>query len=220
MRGWDTAYCGVLHYLLRGQFYMENAIPFIDGIDTASAVAKLGGNTGAYFEMLGRFKREIAKPAELIREKAQLPDLSEFVILVHGVKGSARMLGMNDLGEEMYELECAGKGEQRDFIGNNLDRILSDYSSYEEKLASYDNRVTHSGSEGVGLQAVELLKKLRMALEDFESEEAERIVSEIGAFSFSGEAKELFEDLYDAIDNIDYFASIECVDKLLEVLNS
>ena len=199
---------------------MENAIPFIDGIDTASAVAKLGGNTGAYFEMLGSFKREIARKTELIREKAQLPDLSEFVILVHGVKGSARMLGMNDLGEEMYELECAGKGEQRDFIGNNLDRILSDYSSYEEKLASYDNRVTPSVSEGVGFQAVELLKKLRMALEDFESEEAERIVSEIGAFSFSGEAKELFEDLYDAIDNIDYFASIECVDKLLEVLNS
>lgn len=196
-----------------------NNLPEIDGIDSKKVISDLDGNVDVYIEMLGGYRRDIPDKINLIREKVQLPDLKEFVILVHGIKSASRMLGINDLGEEMYRLELAGKELNREYIFGNLERVLEVYSSFYDTLEPYDSRNRTAGSKEFSEDGVkEILLKLKAALEDFESETAEELVKALGEYSFSKEQQEVFEKLQNAIDNFDYFESIECVNKFMEVI--
>lgn len=187
---------------------------FINGIYTEKAIADMGGNIEAYKKLLGNYRRDIPGKTAAIREKQQLPDLSEFVILVHGQKGASRILGITELGDEFYDLELAGKAGNREFIEENLDKVLAHYNYYYEALAPYDIREKQVAVEG---SFEELLNNLNAALEDFETDEAEKLVSQAEVFCVSDELKEVFGRLQDAMDNMDYFASIDCVKELLEV---
>lgn len=202
-------------------FLPENMtdIPLIEGIDTRKAVETIGGNTDAYLDMLGGFKRDIPVKTKEIQNSLSLPDLKDFVVLVHGIKGAARMLGMADLGEEMYGLEMAGRKLDMVYISDHLDRVLADYGRFETLLKPYDARERTAEEKPADPGSLkEILNGLKADLEDFESEQAEEKLKELGKFSFSGEQKEIYERLCDAIDAIDYYASIDCVNKFLEVL--
>ena len=195
---------------------MEN-IPVIKGVAAETAVKNLGGNLKAYLETLGSYRREIKGKIKRIRETAESEDLSDFVILVHGVKGASRMLGITELGEKMYSLELAGKSGDRGFISENLDAILKEYEEYEVLLAEYDTRSVNAASTDKN-DAAALLERLKAALEDFESEEAERLTAGLGNCCFSEKQRAIYDRLLEAVDNIDYFTSLECVNELTEAL--
>jgi len=190
----------------------------IADIDTQKAIDAIGGNKEAYLNLLGDYRRDIPSKIDDIRLKQQLPDLSEFVILVHGQKGASRMSGITELGEEFYGQELAGKANDRTYISENLEKVLAHYYSYYQILEPYDVRINRVSASGLPIE--EVLGKLTEALEDFETDDAEEFVAELESLCFSEKQKEIYGRLKDAMDNMDYFASTECANELLEVIIS
>ena len=54
-------------------------------------------------------------------------DWKNYIVAVHGLKGTSLTIGLQAFSEKAKEQELAGKGEEYDFIVNNLNDFLDLY---------------------------------------------------------------------------------------------
>lgn len=197
---------------------MDN-LPVIEGIDVEAAVTAMGGKQETYLETLGNFRREIPSKIENINRTRAEKNTEEFTVLVHGVKGAARLLGINGLADMMYGLEIASKTGDEDYIADRLLPSLNELAGFYEKLEPYDNKRPPEGfRETDAGELGEALIQLRELLDEFEDEAAAAVVEEIGNCVLGVEQRVIYEKLYHAIDRYDYYESIKYADELIETL--
>ena len=84
-----------------------------------------GGSKDFYLEILGDFVHDL-KYQEMLDDYEQ-KDWKNYAIIVHGIKGSARMLGFSDLGDMAETLQFAAEKEE-------ADTILSEHGKMLDKL--------------------------------------------------------------------------------------
>lgn len=104
--------------------------PFIPGINYKQGLGYAGGNHELYRSMLIVFCEELENKKERILQGMKQEDLKDYTIFVHGLKGSARTIGANELADEAYELEKAGKAKDevaRKLIQDKTQELLADY---------------------------------------------------------------------------------------------
>lgn len=70
---------------------------------------------------------EREKYSAVLRGVAQMEDLRPFVVCVHALKSTSRMIGALELAEKAKEMELAGKRGDRGFILKNLSEFCSHY---------------------------------------------------------------------------------------------
>ena len=191
-------------------------LPYIEGIDTEKALSYCGRNVDVFKDMLATFALEIDDKVRLLDTYYKERNYRNFSVESHGIKGVARALGMDELSEKMAELEKAGKEEDVYFIKNNLQSALEIYKAYKLRLSAFvelkeegRNSRRKSGKTG------EILSKIMDALDDFEMDRAEALMTELSPEDFSHSEKELFERLTESIEAIDYYASKDLVEQLL-----
>ena len=73
----------------------------------------------------------------LIQKLLDEEDFKNYTIEVHGLKGTARMIGATDLGEQFYELEKLGKAEDIDQMKEKTDSVLEAYNAMKPVLQPY-----------------------------------------------------------------------------------
>lgn len=194
-------------------------MPCIEGIDVEAAVKDMNGKLSGYLETLGVFRREIPFKIEEINRAREEGNSAEFTILVHGIKGASRMLGIHGLADMMYGLEIASKTGDEDFIECNLGEGITELLKYYDILKEYDTRKPPEAMrETSDNELAEALYQLKQCLDEFEDEAAAQIVEEIGQFLLRDDQRKLYEKLYGAIDRFEYYESVEYTDKLIETL--
>ena len=101
-------------------------------LDIKAGVANCGSEE-AYKNVLKAFKDEIQARAEVIRTSLDNNDIKRYVVEVHAIKSSARIIGANALSELALRLEEAGNNNELELINEETPRLLSIYESYADK---------------------------------------------------------------------------------------
>lgn len=194
----------------------NNDFPVIDGVDREAAIKYCGGNVKMYTDMLGTFSKDSESKIASILEFSRNGDYKNFTVYVHGIKGLARTLGINELSDRMAEMEKAGSREDTEFIKANLADLLSFYNMWAKNLTRFTGKEEESSIDVSGDKLGETLVKMREYLDDFEMDETEKLFATIWPAKYDDEKAPLIRALGDSIERVDYYASIEFVDKLLE----
>ncbi len=90
-------------------------------VDFEEGIAQFGSES-EFEKILFSFKKHI--PALL--KKMQEDTGDDYVVSVHALKGSARTIYANDIGDRAYELETAAKNGNWELVKSNNANLISD----------------------------------------------------------------------------------------------
>ena len=110
-----------------------SALAKVDGIDPEKGV-ELAGGEDAYVLLCRNFRDTAKIRMELIREAFEKEDYDNYVIQVHALKSSARLIGAPTLSKQAEELEIAGREGDVWRIQKDNDKILKEYKRYYDGL--------------------------------------------------------------------------------------
>jgi len=81
----------------------------IEGMDLAAGADRFGGNAKLYLRVLGTFADSMGAHLDRLNELATENTIADYMIEVHGVKGSCYGVGANKEGDMAKELELSAK---------------------------------------------------------------------------------------------------------------
>ncbi len=108
----------------------------VEGISVSDGLLYCG-SVRDFENFLESFYQDIDSRADEIEAAFRQGDLLYFTIRVHALKTTARVIGATGLAELSEALECAGKAEDKEFIQNNLNVLISLFKSYKIRLDGY-----------------------------------------------------------------------------------
>lgn len=195
----------------------KKEFPVIEGIDREAAIKYTGGNLDMYISMLRTFVDEQESKENSLLEYEREGDLKSFVVLSHGIKGIARTLGMDKLSSRMFELESAGKEENKEKIESIISEVLSFYRKQAKDVLAYLPPKEEERPKRVPGDFVEkTLMEMHEHLEEFEMDEAEELFKKLWPAEYDDVKAPLMKELKDSIEKVDYYASLDYVRMLLD----
>ncbi|MDR1250772.1 MAG: response regulator [Treponema sp.] len=183
----------------------------LDGIDLVCGVERYNSET-AYLDVLRSYHVHTPPLLEKLRSLSPRPEgtglkLSEYTILVHGLKGSSYGICADSIGKKAEELETAARA-------GDLERVLKANTSFIEKvellLLDIEELLKKvAAGKGVKRKAKapdkELLEKLLDAVRRYKSSAMEEIFAELESFEYET-GGELVIWLREQLDNLEYDA--------------
>ena len=182
----------------------------IAGIDMEKGVERFSGDSDAYFEVLRSFAVNTPQLLEGIKSVNE-KNLSDYAIIVHGIKGSCRGICADDIGNIAETLELAAKGEDVGYVVKNNPlfltaawKLLADIDGFfeEENPKTVKPRQAKPGAEALGA--------LLEACKDYDMDAADRAISELEKYEYD-EDGELVAWLWENIQQMNF---TEIIDKL------
>ena len=166
-----------------------------EGIVVSEGIKNSGGISNYIFS-LGLFLDTIDGNEKVIRDSYENGNIRLFTIKVHSLKSSARIIGAMELSKLAEALEDAGNKEDRDFIDANVDRLLSDYEAYKEKLAGLHDDADDEGKEMISEHD---LKEAYQALSDvipqMDYDAVEMILEQLDEYALPAEDRERMDEI-------------------------
>ena len=164
------------------------------------------GSEKAYLSMLRMFNGSIDNKIKELHSYLKENDLENYIIKIHALKSSARIIGAMRLGDQAEMLEEAGKNGNREFIELNQGKAEEECCLIREILKD----ISEEQSSDVGKDKasekllLEVLNDMAAAAEEMDIERLDEIVERIEKYRIPDEYKELFEKLKAAYDEFDY----------------
>ena len=175
-------------------------------IDCTIGIRNIGGNIEKYHEILQVYYREMSQMLEVLQDYAN-EDLEQFRISVHGIKGSSRNIGAEDLADEALQLEeLAKEGKQEEILEkleeflNTLDEVMTRVDTY---LKDASEQVERDGDFLPELELSSVYQILK-ALAKFDMDEAEECLKELYKNRYAEDVEEVLEELKRYIEDLDY----------------
>ena len=104
------------------------------GIDTDAGIKYCVGDQEFYKSLLIQFANETSEKIPSLKKFFHEKDWHNYEIIVHALKSTSKMIGIMDLSEEAKALEMAAKELKADFITDNHEQVLMDYSRYAAEI--------------------------------------------------------------------------------------
>ncbi len=188
----------------------------IAGLDTAYAI-KMSGDIETYKKILKEYYKAIEGKVIVLRKYAQEFNIKAYKIEVHGLKSASRLIGASEFAQfcEKLERECVSYSETKLF--QMTEQLIYRYEAYSELLKPYGEGevLEENRQEADKAQVKQWLSNLRAALEDFDFDEAEKIINVMKQYRLPDPYKNAAEKLQEKIDNIDYDGGIAVIDAVL-----
>ncbi len=113
----------------------EQKLMRLDGIDTNTGINNCAGNVDAYFQLLRTYAS--SNLINLLKEFYEKEDLTNYTVIAHSIKGASQSIGALDVADKAYALERAGKRNDINYIWDNHDELIEEYSAILEMLKNY-----------------------------------------------------------------------------------
>ncbi len=101
----------------------------VAGINTETGIMYCGGSEDFYKSILEKYieesKEKISSSDKFLKDE----DYDNYRIVVHAIKSTSKMIGVEDLFEEALKLETAAKENDYEYIKNNHDTMIEHYKS-------------------------------------------------------------------------------------------
>lgn len=191
----------------------------INGIDTKTAIARLGGNSERYKALLRSFIDQQSRSSQEILQAIESKDNDLAERIAHSLKGAAGALGIMELAEIAAKIEHSLKSNidasiDISVLRKKFDEVISSIELALETIE--DNSANHSVIADVNL-AVPILKKLSSLLAE-DSGDAPNYIFEhkdslIGIISDTDR-----DELIRAVDAFDYDTALNLTQKIINQL--
>ena len=178
---------------------------YIPGLDTANAIAGLGG-IDLYMTVLNEYFKSITTKAETIKKHFESGDIKNYTIEVHSLKSTSRQIGAMELGELAYSLEMAGKNGDMDHINAKTDEVLKMYTDLKEVLRPYVTVEETTELKEVSTDEVlALFDSLSEAMASFDAIEIDELIGKLSGYDFRSDSqKEYLEEIKSAAETMDF----------------
>jgi HPt (histidine-containing phosphotransfer) domain-containing protein len=132
----------------------------IDGLDIEEGLGRFANNASIYLRIIGTFIKSVPATLDELEacataEKLADPDiLQDYIIKVHGTKGSCYGIGANAQGDSAKALEFAGKAGEVDTIVHSNPAFLVQVRKLIAGLEELQQRVENGDSGAAGAKAL------------------------------------------------------------------
>lgn len=176
----------------------------IVGLDVKKAMEFLG-NEDLFWSVLKEYYRVIDKKCTMIQEYEQKEQWKEYTVEVHALKSASRQIGALELAQVAEQMEAAGNAENGVLIHKITPGMLEEYMFYKDILAPYFSREeeAQSGRAAENDEMLELFKQMKEAMENLDMDAMEKVVREMGQYSYGDTQRSIFEKLKNAVEDID-----------------
>lgn len=173
----------------------------IPGLNINAALARLDYDEEAYIEVLRVYAGHITKFIEKARREIS-GDILEYRIAVHGIKGSCRGIGAEELGAEAELLEKAAKEGNISLIQNNTAALLESVEKFRigvENFIRDTDAKNNKNKPEMEEPDPELIKKIIGTAESYDIDGLKSAISILEACTYSS-APGLAEWLHEQAD--------------------
>jgi HPt (histidine-containing phosphotransfer) domain-containing protein len=179
--------------------FLQNA-----GIDTELGMQYTGGRD-KYLSALKRFYSAYDGNREMLSKFLDSAEIDNFRILVHALKSNSKMVGAGELSSSFETLEEAAEKGDTDFIKENGEKILLKYGEFAELIKPIGEADIEKPADEIdGERALELVKELLVALDDFDDEESMKLAKELSGYPFRLTQKESLNRAIKLISDFNY----------------
>ena len=179
------------------------------GIDTKKGL-DTSGSSDAYISLLQVFYETMDEKAEEINRYYAEKDYKNYVIKVHALKSSARLIGALDFGKKAEALEIAGKDDAFSYIEEHHDGFIDEFMSFKEplsKLFAKDKTAEIPEADEALMEG--LYEEMKEAASEMDCGRLEDVFKEIKDYRIPEQEKELFSKLEAAARSFDYDSILE-----------
>ena len=193
-------------------------LPEIEGIDMDMAV-KYSGNMSMFLQLVQVFCHTLEQKAMLIEDYEAKEDIKNYVIEVHALKSSSKLLGAMHLSKLAEHLEMAGKEDNLLEIHTKTAELLEEYRSFKSRLNPFikDEKIE---KKKIGKNELkELLEEMLPAVEAFDLDRTEELMTEIEQYEFNDEFECMCEKLKKAVEDFAYDQGVELINSFVQTLS-
>ena len=184
------------------------------GIDLREGINR-SGSAEAYTSLLKIFCNSIDEKKTELEGYLSKGDIKNYVIKIHALKSSARIIGAESLGDIAQALEDAGKSGDTEYIRVNHDIFMADYLSLREPLSMIFSK--EEDKKDKPLAEPELMKEvfseIKEAADEMDCDRLQMIFKEMEDYRIPDNDTGLWKKLSDASENYEY-------DKILELIGN
>jgi HPt (histidine-containing phosphotransfer) domain-containing protein len=159
----------------------------IPGLNIAEGLARICNDEESYLHILRTYVTHITNFIETARKEA-CGNLHEYRIAVHGIKGSCRGIGADELGLRAEELETAAKRKDIPFIQNNTGSFLLSVENFRAGMAAFiGNLDTQNSAAKPEMDEPDpaLIKIILDACENYDIDTLKAAINKLEANSYS-----------------------------------
>ena len=200
---------------------IENMEYFGDKAAAAEALENAGinmetglehsGSEKDYFLLLKIFYDAIDKNTEDLIRLYEDGDIKNYIIKIHGLKSSARIIGATDFGEMAQRLENAGKADDMPYLHDQHESFLNVYGSFKKPLSALfaEEKSSESKPEADAALMKKAFDEFKAAAGDMDCNRLDAMACELEAYSIPADKRELYSKIASAIEQYDYAAIVK-----------
>ena len=176
----------------------------IEGLDVKRAMEFLG-NENLFWSVLKEYYRVIDKKCAMIQEYEQKEQWKEYTVEVHALKSASKQIGALDLAQVAEQMEAAGNAGNAALIHKITPGMLEEYMFYKGILAPYfvKQEEEQSGRAAKNDEMSVLFGEMKEAMENLDMDAMEKVIKDMGQYSYSDAQRDIFEKLKNAVEDID-----------------
>lgn len=197
-----------------------NEMPQMRGVDTQAGLDMTGGNVGQYREILQEFGMNTLKKTEDISRYCREKDWENYIISVHALKSTAKVIGAAELSDRALALEMAGKQGDMEQIIENTGKLLEEYERIGSEIRSLLPKEETVQKAWDGAAIKHILQQLIAAAGDFDYFQAEELVQQLLAYPSLEETGESLGRLRENLEDMDYFGMRDEAAELLRLIET
>jgi HPt (histidine-containing phosphotransfer) domain-containing protein len=156
----------------------------IAGLDIGKGLKRFNGNKDSYIDILRSYTINIP-PLLNTAVKVEKENLSDYAIIVHGIKSSCRSIGADTLGGKAEALEKAAKENDLDFVIANNALFINEA---EKLIGELNNMFQYMFPEKTKPKKdrpdTEALGRLLSACQAFDIDKADAAMAELTAWDY------------------------------------
>ena len=191
----------------------------IEGLDVKRAMEFLG-NENLFWSVLKEYYRVIDKKCAMIQEYEQKEQWKEYTVEVHALTSASKQIGALDLAQVAEQMEAAGNAGNAALIHKITPGMLEEYMFYKGILAPYfvKQEEEQSGRAAKNDEMSVLFGEMKEAMENLDMDAMEKVIKDMGQYSYSDAQRDIFEKLKNAVEDIDTERCEEILDEWEKVL--
>ena len=186
----------------------------IAGIDPATALTYCSSEDDLR-DILKTFHMSVTSKADEIERCYKADDWDNYVIKVHALKSTSKLIGANELSQLAKTLEFAGKEKNIGLIREKTDKLLEDYRAFKQILEPFAEKKLPE-KEQVSFDAdrvSELLDELATAMRELDMDIADSVVSRLSEYECPPEFAGKLKLIKDAVMNVDDEEAIKYIEE-------
>ena len=193
----------------------------LPGIDVATGLSRMGGNTKLYRNLLQKFSKNQGTVLDEIKAALEQNDIELAERLAHTIKGVSGNIGAMELHSAAQDLESGIKREREkvaavllESVQSHLDQVMTSISMFDDS-----SNVKTRSAEEMDLTSIKpLLEELKKLLEDDDTE-AVTVVEKLQGYLEGSAAGKALSNVENCVGQYDFEEALQALDIAVAHLN-